>query len=99
MIEIRMARERDREQYAVSVRMPTGRIRTLEPGEASLILKGVVEQWEPARLGDPVVLTISEPGRKLVVADNKTLLAAGGSGSTCRCCSVTRCSSTSPRSR
>lgn len=77
VIKVRTARDRDRGQYAVTVNLPGGRVRMLEPGEASLILKGVIEQWAPARLGDPVVLTISEPGRKLVVADNETLLAAG----------------------
>lgn len=77
LIKVRTARNRDREQYAVTVTLPGGTVRTLEPGEASLILKGVVEEWAPVRLGDPVVLTISEPGRKLVVADNETLVAAG----------------------
>jgi len=77
MIKVRTARDRDRDQYAVTVNLPGGKVRTLEPGAASLILKGVVEQWAPARLGDPVVLTISEPGKKLVVADNETPLAAG----------------------
>ncbi|MGQ0575452.1 MAG: BsuBI/PstI family type II restriction endonuclease [Pseudonocardia sp.] len=77
MIKARTARARDRDQHAVAVNLPGGGIRTLEPGDASLILKGVVEQWAPARLGDPVVLTISEPGRKLLVADNEMLLAAG----------------------
>lgn len=77
LIKVRSARNRDRKQYAVAVNLPGGDVRTLEPGEASLILKGVVEEWAPARLGDPVVLTISEPGKKLVVADNETLQAAG----------------------
>lgn len=95
---MRTARDRDREQYAVTVTLPGGKSRTLEPGEASLILKGVVEQWAPARLGDPVVLTISEPGKKLVVADNETLLAAGLNINV-SLCSATPCWSTSPRNR
>lgn len=77
MIKAQTARARDRAQHAVIVTLPGGGSRTLEPGEASLILRGVVEQWAPARLGDPVVLTISEPGRKLLVADDAMLLAAG----------------------
>jgi len=77
MLRVRSARARDHNQYSVTVDLPGGGTRTLEPGEASLILKGVVEHWAPARLGDPVVLTISEPGKKLRVADSETLDAVG----------------------
>ena len=77
LIRIRSARNRDRKQYAITVTLPGGEVRSLEPGEASLIIKGVVEEWAPARLGEPVVLTISEPGKKLIVADNETLTAVG----------------------
>jgi len=51
--------------------------RELEFGGASLILKGVVEQWAPARLANPVVLTISEPGRKILLADERRLRQLG----------------------
>lgn len=77
MLKVRTARARDRHQYAITVDLPGGETRALEPGQASVILKGVVEQWAPARLGEPVVLTISEPGRKLRVADHETLVAVG----------------------
>jgi hypothetical protein len=63
------ARQRGDEIHAVAVRLPNGVVRQLAPGEASVILRGVVEHWAPARLGDPVVLTISEPGDKIYTAD------------------------------
>lgn len=63
---------------AVTVTLPhDGSIRTLEPGVASQILKGVIEQWAPARLTVPVVVSISEPGNKLYVADAQLLAVAG----------------------
>ncbi|WP_313315391.1 BsuBI/PstI family type II restriction endonuclease [Corynebacterium variabile] len=63
--------------HAVRVRLPNsnGATRSLEPGASSLILKGVVETWAPARLGQPVVLTISEPGDKVHVGDERLLQA------------------------
>lgn len=77
LIRIRTVRDRDRQEHAVILTLPDGKVRSLEPGEASWILKGVVEEWAPVRLGDPVVLTISEPGAKFVVADSSTLNAIG----------------------
>jgi hypothetical protein len=74
---ISTARDRERQAHSVSVDLPNGEVRTLEPGHASLILKGVVEQWAPARLADPVVLSISEPGDKVYVADASRLRALG----------------------
>ncbi|ALM19120.1 BsuBI/PstI family type II restriction endonuclease [Mycobacteroides abscessus] len=63
---------------AVSVVLPhDNSTRHLEPGIASLILKGVIEQWAPGRLTVPVVVSISEPGNKLYVADAQLLAAAG----------------------
>lgn len=62
---------------AVKVTLPSGSIRTLEPGIASLILKGVIEQWAPARLSKPVVVSISEPGDKLFTGDNDLLKYLG----------------------
>ncbi|MDO9443669.1 MAG: BsuBI/PstI family type II restriction endonuclease [Beijerinckiaceae bacterium] len=58
------ARQRGDQQHAVIVTLPNGVQRTLEPGEASIILKGVIEQWAPAQLADPVVVSVSEPGDK-----------------------------------
>jgi hypothetical protein len=63
------AQQRAQSAHAVTVRLPDGTLRQLEPGDASSILKGVIEQWAPSRLRDPVVLTVSEPGDKLYVAD------------------------------
>jgi hypothetical protein len=70
-------RERERAEYAVAVRLPDGQVRSLEPGEASLILRGVLEEWAPARLLDPVVLSISEPGDKVYLADAARLRSLG----------------------
>lgn len=62
---------------AVKVTLPGGGVRTLEPGIASLILKGVIEEWAPARMARPVVVTISEPGDKLFTGDNDLLKYLG----------------------
>lgn len=64
-------------RHSVSVDLPNGTTRTLEPGISSIILKGVVETWATARLGQAVVLTISEPGDKVHLGDEKTLQALG----------------------
>ena len=71
------ARRMGQAAHAVDVTLPTGERRRLEPGAASLILKGVVEEWAPRRLKSPMVLTISEPGDKIYVADQSTLRVAG----------------------
>ncbi|MDQ3485549.1 MAG: restriction endonuclease [Actinomycetota bacterium] len=76
-LRISTARDRERQVHAVTVTLPDGVVRSLEPGEASFIVKGVVEQWAPSRLGDPVVLTISEPGDKVYVADASRLRVLG----------------------
>ena len=57
--------------------LPDGEVRRLEPGTASSILKGVMEEWAPSRLADPVVLTISEPGDKVYTADGARLATLG----------------------
>ncbi|WP_323743723.1 BsuBI/PstI family type II restriction endonuclease [Clavibacter phaseoli] len=62
---------------AVYVTLPTGDVRQLEPGLASLILKGVVEQWAKSKLKAPLVLTISEPGDKVYLADERSLRTVG----------------------
>ncbi|MEU2909152.1 BsuBI/PstI family type II restriction endonuclease [Streptomyces massasporeus] len=64
-------------QHAVVVTLPDGTTRTLEPGGSSLIIKGVIEEWAPSRLGQPVVLAISEPGDKVHLGDKKMLQALG----------------------
>ncbi len=77
-LRISTLQQRDRATHEVRVTLPGGQeVRALEPGQASLILKGVIESWAPARLGDPVVLTISEPGDKVYVADAARLRALG----------------------
>ena len=62
---------------AVVVTFPDGTTRTLAPGLASHIMKGVVESWAPKRLTSPFVLVISEPGAKLVVAEGAQLATLG----------------------
>lgn len=70
-------REIGRAGHSVEVTLPTGERRHLEYGIASLILKGVTEHWAPARLKQPVVLAISEPGAKVFVPDENRLAMAG----------------------
>lgn len=57
--------------------LPGDEVRSLEPGPTSLILKGVLERWVPARLSDPVFLTISEPGDKVYIGDAAVLTDLG----------------------
>ena len=73
----RAVRELAQEAHAIDVTLPGGQHRQLAPGEASLILKGVVEQWAPRKLHTPRVLTISEPGDQIFVADARTLAQIG----------------------
>jgi hypothetical protein len=74
---IRTGHDRQQREHAVMVTLPNGDVRALEAGDASHILKGLIEQWAPARLGDPVVLTVSEPGDKVYTADRAQLAALG----------------------
>lgn len=76
-VKAHTARQRGDQTHAVEVVLPSGAVRHLEPGEASVILKGVIEQWAPVRLLDPVVLTISEPGDKVYTADAATIQSLG----------------------
>lgn len=71
------ARNLGKGDTAVVVTLPSGVQRHLEPGGASEILKGVVEQWATQRLHQPMVLTISEPGDKVYVADHQALSLVG----------------------
>lgn len=68
---------RAQEGYEVEVTLPNGTMRRLEPGDASLILKGVIESWATARLLDPVVVSVSEPGSKVYVLDSAFLSSLG----------------------
>lgn len=72
-----VARERGEKTHAVDVGLPDGTVRHLEPGETSVILKGVIEQWAPVRLNDAVVLSISEPGDKIYTADSAVMQRLG----------------------
>jgi hypothetical protein len=63
--------------HEVEVTLPSGTKRRLAPGDASHILKGVVEAFAPAVLQDPHVVTISEPGDKVYIEDQKLLASAG----------------------
>jgi BsuBI/PstI restriction endonuclease domain/BsuBI/PstI restriction endonuclease HTH domain len=76
-IRIRLHRQREEYAHAVTVNLPDGQVRSLAPGDASLIIKGVVENWAPARLHTPVVLTISEPGDKFYVGDRALMESLG----------------------
>lgn len=70
-------RERAQAVDAVKVILPNGSVRLLEPGAASLILKGVVEEWAPRKLLNPLVLAISEPGEKQAYVDEQRLQRLG----------------------
>jgi hypothetical protein len=63
--------------HAVRVDLPNNTSRTLEPGDSSKIVKGVIESWAQSRLIEPVVLTISEPGDKVHLGDERALRALG----------------------
>ena len=76
-LKAQQARAATTNAYAVDVTLPTGIVRKLEPGPSSMIIKGVVEEWAPRRLGTPVVLTISEPGAKLLITDQLLLTQLG----------------------
>lgn len=76
-LRAQQARQRERQDLAVTVALPDGQTRVLEPGRSSQILKNVIEVWAPSALTQPVVLTISEPSAKLLV-DDELLLAQIG---------------------
>jgi hypothetical protein len=77
-IRVQFALESDEAKHAVSVALPNrSDIRRLEAGRASLILKGVMEDWATARLQKPYVITISEPGNKVFVPDQALLTSLG----------------------
>lgn len=76
-VKAQQARRREEARHAVEVTLPDGSSRALEPGLSSALLKGVIEQWAPRRLAEPMVLTISEPGAKLLVTDQLLLTELG----------------------
>ncbi|MFI8632312.1 BsuBI/PstI family type II restriction endonuclease [Microbacterium sp. NPDC077663] len=77
-LRVRFAIEGEQASHAVTVALPNNAgTRTLEVGRASLILKGVVENWAPARLRNPYVVSVSEPGDKVFTADAKLLSYLG----------------------
>jgi hypothetical protein len=77
-LRVRFAIEGEHASHAVTVTLPNNAgTRTLEAGRASLILKGVIENWSPARLRNPYVVSVSEPGDKLFTADAKLLSYLG----------------------
>jgi hypothetical protein len=53
----------------VAVRLPNGQRRLLSPGESSEICRAVIESFALTFLAQPVVLLLSESGRKLVWQD------------------------------
>lgn len=63
--------------HEVEVTLPNGIKRLLAPGDASHILKGVVERFAPSVMRDPHVVTISEPGDKVYVGDKQLLTMVG----------------------
>lgn len=74
-LKVQFAEQGKHAIHSVKVKLPGGAgVRTLESGKASLILRGVIEDWAPARLSKPFVVTISEPGDKIFTAD-ATLLS------------------------
>lgn len=76
-VRAQLARKRAKHSVSVSVTLPDGENRLLNPGNSSELLQGVIEGWAPLRLKDPVVLTISEPGDKVYLSDQAQLRALG----------------------
>lgn len=76
-LKTNFALDEEASAHAVTVTLPNGTSRTLEPGMSSVIIKGVVETWASARLLQPVVLAISEPGDKVHLGDEKSLQTLG----------------------
>lgn len=68
-IRVYINQQKDDLAKSVEVTLPNGQKRSLTAGEASIIVKGVIEEWAPRKLDQPVLLTISEPGDKYHVGD------------------------------
>ena len=54
----------------VSVTLPSGETRTMEPGPSSVISKAVVEEFAPRFLETPSVVWLSESGNQVVAQDD-----------------------------
>lgn len=72
-----LVRSRAKAAVSVNVHLPDGTVRTLGPGNSSLLIQGVVEGWASLRLIEPAVLTISESGDKVHVGDQQRLTTLG----------------------
>lgn len=70
------ARDAARAGHAIAVSLPGGVSRNLLPGQSSVILKGVIEEWT-TMLNDPVVVFISQSGEKVNVLDDQLLATLG----------------------
>ncbi|GAA1242585.1 BsuBI/PstI family type II restriction endonuclease [Oryzihumus leptocrescens] len=66
-----------RAEEAVVVHLPDGGTRELHIGASSEIIRGVIEQFAPVRLGDPVVIFVSQSGEKVNVLDEALLKRLG----------------------
>lgn len=77
LIKIQHANDLARADHEVEVSIPGYGTRRLEPGAASAILKGVIEEWAPRRLHTPVVVAISEPRAKVWRMDAEKMAAVG----------------------
>jgi hypothetical protein len=66
------ARQTAQSQAGLAVKLPGGGTRLLHTGKASLILKGVIEEFT-ASLSDPAVVFISQSGEKVNVVDGALL--------------------------
>jgi hypothetical protein len=77
LLKIQYANDLAQATHQTPVLIPGFGIRYLEPGVASAILKGVVEEWAPRRLQTPVIVAISEPGQKVWTLDATKMAAAG----------------------
>lgn len=61
----------------IDVQLPDGNHRAFAIEDASLILKGMIEQWAPARLRDPIVLIIPNSGEEIFASGDVVLEQLG----------------------
>ncbi len=76
LLKIQYANDLATSEHQIPIWIPGYGVRYLEPGVASAIIKGVVEEWAPRRLTTPVVVAISEPGAKVWTLDKAKMTAA-----------------------
>jgi hypothetical protein len=73
-----VAQQLARTDASVTVSLPAQQgTRQLTPGTSSLIAKGVIEKWAPAKLAEPFLLFLSESATKLHVIDAGLLRQLG----------------------